>query len=69
MNTVWGETCFIRYIFIIFLEGRFNRENLKLNTLKDKLVHKRIRWYGCILRTNKIRIPQKVLKINLKGKC
>jgi hypothetical protein len=42
-------------------------ENLKSNTLKDKLTNNRMRWYGHILRMNEERISN-VLNKKVKGK-
>jgi hypothetical protein len=42
------------------------RQNLKLNTLGEKLIYNRMTWYAHILRMNEKRISNKVL--NMKGK-
>jgi hypothetical protein len=47
----------------------YSRGNLKLNALEGILSNNIISYYGQILRTNKERIPKKVLNIKVKGKC
>jgi hypothetical protein len=43
-------------------------ENVKENTLEDKLINKRIIFYGNVLRINAVRTPKKILNLKLKGK-
>jgi hypothetical protein len=43
-------------------------ENVKTNTLEDKLINNRIIFYGHVLRINEDRIPKKILNFKLKGK-
>jgi hypothetical protein len=42
---------------------------VKLNNLKHKVTNNRMAWYKHILRMNKERIPKKILKKKVKGKC
>jgi hypothetical protein len=41
-------------------------ENVKKNTLEDKLIHNRIKFYGNVLRINEVRIPKKDFKFEAK---
>jgi hypothetical protein len=43
--------------------------NLKIKALEHKLTSNRITWYGYVLRKNKDGIQEKVLNMELNGKC
>jgi hypothetical protein len=42
---------------------------LKTRTMEDKLINKKIRSHGHILKINKERILKKILKMEIKRKC
>jgi hypothetical protein len=51
------------------IKNEKNRENLKLNTLENKLTNNIMRWSGHVLQMNEERILKKFVNRKVKGKC
>jgi len=46
---------------------KHDKNNVKINTLEDKLIDSRIRWYEYVVSLNEGRIPKTVLNMKLEG--
>lgn len=46
---------------------KYDKGNVKINTLEDKLIDRRIRWYKYVVSLNEGRVSKTVLNMKLEG--